>query len=295
VASIPRFTYHQPTELPEALALMAQYGSKARALAGGTDLIRKMKARTISVDHLISLNRIDALKSIAWDDQKGLTIGATARISQVGKHPSVLEHYPALVQACSAMATTQIRNMGTVVGNLANGSPCADTASPLLCYDAVLVVASTEGERRVPLVDFHKDSGIVDLKPGELVTSIEVPRPVDGLVSSYLRHSARSRVDIAAVSAGVAIKLDNNKQVQHVRLALGAVAPTPLRLHRAEQALLGKVLDPDTREIAVIEGMSAASPIDDIRATAEYRRAMILVLLRRALTYCQAKIERDAK
>jgi carbon-monoxide dehydrogenase medium subunit len=293
VASIPRFDYYQPTELPEAVELMARYGAKARALAGGTDLIRKMSARALRVDHLISLNRIDALKSIVWDHDTGLTIGATARISQVAKHPKVIEHYPALVQACSAMATTQIRNMGTVAGNLVNGSPCADTASPLLCYDAVLLVASTKGVRRLPLIDFHKGPGIVDLKTGELVTAIEIPKPVDGLVSTYLRYSARSRVDMAAVSAGVAIKIDNQQQIQHARLALGAVAPTPLRLHRAEQSLLGKVLDPETREVAVVEGMGAASPIDDIRATAEYRRAMILVLLRRALTDCQAKVKQD--
>lgn len=295
MASIPHFTYHQPIELPEALTLMAQFGENARALAGGTDLIRKMRARVVRVDHLVSLNRIDALRTIAWDDRNGLSIGATSRISQVGRHPKVLKHYPALGQACSAMATTQIRNMGTVAGNLANGSPCADTASPLVCYDAVLLVASAEGIRRVPLVDFHTGPSIVDLNPGEIVTAIEVPKPVAGMVSSYLRHSARSRVDMAAVSAGAAIKLDNNQQVQHVRLALGAVAPTPLRLHGVEQSLLGKVLDSDMIENAAIEGMNAANPIDDIRATAEYRRAMILVLLRRALTFCRAKIERDAR
>lgn len=295
MASIPPFTHHQPTEFAEALGLMASYGSQARALAGGTDLIRKLKARTVRADHLVSLNRIDALRSIVWDERSGLSIGAAARISQVGNNQKVLQNYPALAQACSVMATNQIRNMGTVAGNIANGSPCADTPGPLLCYDAVAVIASKEGVRRVPLVDFHRGPGIVDLGPGELVEAIELPKPVSGIVSSYLRYSARSRVDMAAVSAAVSIKLDKDMRVEHIRMALGAVAPTPLRLRRAEQYLLGKHLDPDTIELAVIEGASAASPIDDIRATAEYRRAMILVLLRRALVYCQAKIERQTR
>jgi CO/xanthine dehydrogenase FAD-binding subunit len=291
MALIPRFTYDQPTDFQEALRLMAQHGFKARALAGGTDLIRKLKARGIIAEHIVSLNRIDSLRSIAWDETKGLSIGAGVRISEVGKNERVVEHYPALMQACHVMATTQIRNMGTVVGNITNGSPCADTACPLLCYDAIVVVASLKGVRRVPLVEFFKGSSVVDVREGELVTAIEVPKPAAGTVSSYLRLSARSRVDIAAVNAGAAITVDNSRRVEKARLTLGAVAPTPLRLVKAETLLVGKALDPETLEAAVIEGAKAARPITDIRATADYRKAMVFVLLRRALAHCLAKIE----
>jgi CO/xanthine dehydrogenase FAD-binding subunit len=291
MALIPRFTYHQPTDFQEALRLMAQYGFKARALAGGTDLVRKLKARKINAEHIVSLNRIDSLRSITWDEKNGLSIGAGARISEVGRNERVIEHYPSLMQACHVMATTQIRNMGTVVGNITNGSPCADTACPLLCYDGIVVIASLEGVRKVPLVEFFKAPSVTDVREGELVAAIEVPRPVPGVVSSYLRLSARSQVDIAAVNAGAAIKVDKSRRVEKARLTLGAVAPTPLRLVRAEKLLTGKTFDPETIEAAVIEGAKAARPITDIRATAEYRNAMVLVLLRRALAYCLAKID----
>lgn len=292
---LPKFTYHQPSDFREALKLMARYGYRAKPLAGGTDLLAQMKASSIKVDHLVSLNRIDSIRSIVWDDKTGLSIGAGVRINLVGKHDKVREHYPALAYACSVMATTQIRNMGTVIGNITNGSPGADTACPLLCYDAVVVISGLDSERKVPIKDFFIGPSIVDLKDGELVSAIHIPKPAPNTSSVYIRYSARSKVDIACVSSAVSLKLTSEGQVDRVRLTLGAVAPTPLRLLDAERFLEGKTLDASTLEQAVHKGAGLARPKSDIRASIEYRKAVIPVLLRRALADCQAKQIKDIK
>jgi carbon-monoxide dehydrogenase medium subunit len=287
--TIPRFVLHQPTELQDALQLLARHGSRARPLAGGTDLLLKMRARSIRVDHVVSLNRIDSFRSIGWDDRDGLCIGAGARISSVAGHEKVQQRYPALAHACSVMATNQIRNMATVVGNIVNASPCADTACPLLCCDAMVSIAATGSERSLPIGAFFKGPSIVDLKEGELVTALRLPPPPTGLSSRYLRLSARSKVDMAGVSCGVSLKLDGDGRVQFVRLALGSVAPTPLRVESVESWLEGKVLDEAVVEQAVGEAAKAASPIGDVRASRDYRNVIVPVLLRRALIDCRAE------
>lgn len=295
MAPIPSFEYHQPSDFSEALKLMATYGSRVKAMAGGTDLLSQMKAGSIKVEHLVSLNRIEEIRSISWDDDAGLTIGAAVRISSVANHDTVQKCYPALAYACSVMATVQIRNMGTVIGNITNGSPCADTACPLLCYDAVVVICGLEGERIVPIKDFFIEPSIVDLKEGELVYAIRLPKPPPDSSSIYLRHSARSKVDMSCVSSAVSLKLNREKQVEMVRLSLGAVGPTAIRLFDAERFLQGKVLDGSTLEQTVTQGAKAARPISDIRASLEYREVMIPVLLRRALSYCQTKQIKNEK
>jgi CO/xanthine dehydrogenase FAD-binding subunit len=295
MATIPSFVLHRPSDLDEALALMARHGPRARPLAGGTDLILKMRSRAIRVDHVVSLNRIDSIRSIHWDSEAGLSIGAGVRISSVAKHEKVRQHYPALAHACSVMATNQIRNMATVAGNIVNGSPGADTACPLLCYDAIVSIAAIGHERSLPVGAFFKGPAVVDLKEGELVSAIRLPPPLPGLSSRYLRLSARSKVDIAGVSCGVSLKLDGGGRVERIRLALGAVAPTPLRVEGVERWLQGKILDEAVLEQTVTEAAKAARPIEDIRATLEYRNAMVPVLLRRALVDCRAEQKRCAR
>jgi carbon-monoxide dehydrogenase medium subunit len=295
MATLPRFQYHQPSDFEQALKLMARYGSRAKVLAGGTDLLGQMKAGSIKVDHLVSLNRIESIRSIVWDDKTGLFIGAGVRINLVKNHDKVQAHYPALAYACSVMANNQIRNMGTVVGNVTNGSPCADTVCPLLCYDAVVKISGLDSERIVDIKDFFLGPSMVNLKEGEIVSAILIPKPIPDTSSIYFRHSARSKVDIACASSAVSLKLTSEGRVDRVRLTLGGVAPTAIRLFDAERFLEGKTLDASTLERAVSEGARAARPIDDIRASLEYRKAVIPVLLRRALADCRAKQTEDAK
>lgn len=286
----PSFRFHRPGTVEAAISLLAEHGDNALPIAGGTDLIAKLRAGSVAVEHLVSVNRISGLDRIEYDpDAQSFFIGARARISAVGDHPEVQRSLPGLAHACSVMATVQIRNMGTVVGNVTNGSPCADTAAPLLTHDASVVLRSVSGLRRVPLAEFFLGPSRVDRKPTELVERLEIPLPSALAGSAYLRLSARSRVDMAAVSVAARVQLDDGGKIAAARLAIGAVAPTTLRCRDAETELVGSHGD-DAAISAAAEGcMATAKPIDDVRATAEYRRAMVGVLAQRVI---RASLER---
>jgi len=282
-------SYHRPTTLDEALALADRYGSKAKILAGGTDLVLKMRAGELAPAHLIDIGKIGELDRIENGDAEGLVIGACARLSAVGHHRDVESRYPALSHACRVMATTQIRNMGTVAGNLANGSPCADTAGPLLVYDAHVVLATSGGRRQVRVDQLFLGPGQVDIEPAEILERVVLPAPHQRMVSAYLRLSARSEVDMAAAGVAGCLVLDENGRIASARLAMSAVAPTPMRCPEAEQVLVGQLPEPAVLERCARTCADAARPIDDVRASAAYRRAIVSVLARRVLESCLAQ------
>ena len=277
-----RFSYHRPSTLGEALELVSEHAPRVRVIAGGTDLVRKLREGLVEVDHLVSLTRIRDFDHIGAS-KAGLVIGAGARISDVAANPVVRASYPALCSACSLMATTQIRNMGTVAGNIANGSPCADTAAPLMVYEAVAVIASRRGSRRLPVTELFRGPGVVDIATNEILETIVLPPPPPTSGSAYLRLSARSQVDMAAVSVAGRIALDDAGQVASASLALGAVGPTPLRCRSAEALLIGNAPAAELIDQVAAECARSSLPIDDMRATAAYRRAMVEVLARRVI------------
>jgi carbon-monoxide dehydrogenase medium subunit len=272
----PPFTHHRPTTLGEALEILGEHKDKARLLAGGTDLINKLRSGAIRAEHLVSLNRVRDLDRVRYSDEDGLSIGATARINAVGAHDAVRTRYPALAHACSVMATTQIRNMGTVAGDL------------------VLVISDRSGRRRVPLAEFFKGPGLVDLRPTEIVETVQVPPP-GSAGSAYQRISARSRVDMQAAGVAGLLALEADGRVGRARLALGAVGPTPMRCPDAEQLLAGQAPDSALLERAAAACAAASLPIDDVRATAEWRRAVVGVLARRVLEQCLALAKGGAR
>jgi CO/xanthine dehydrogenase FAD-binding subunit len=282
--SMPQFQVHQPKTVEEVLDLMGRHRSSVKLLCGGTDLVIKMRAGAQAPEHLISLNRVAGLKGITYAGGDGLVIGGAARISQVGKNPEVRRLYPGLAHACSVMATVQIRNMGTVAGNIVNAAPSADTAAPLLAHGASLVAVERGGRRQIRLKDFFTGPGLTVLEPGEMVEAIRVPDVPPRSGSCYQRLSARSKVDIAAVGVAGFINLDLSGKVIRCRLALAAVAPTPLRCSEAEAMLEGQVPDDKLIAQAAAACVRACRSIDDIRATAAYRRAMVQVLAQRVLT-----------
>lgn len=283
MARIPHFSHHRPESLSEALELLEQYGAAAAILAGGTEVIPGLRKGRFDVGHIISINEIKELRLVEQSNNAELIIGAGVRICEVAEQPSVKLTYPALANACTVMATTQIRNMGTVVGNIANASPCADTAGPLLVYDATAVVEALGKKRLVPLDKIFVSAKKTVLDANEMVTSIRVPAPPSRSGSGYHRLSARSVVDMAAASATAFLSLDPAGLIDQARLALGAVAPTPVRCPHAEKILVGERPDTDLLKRAALATLRSASPIDDVRATAKYRSAIVPVLARRAL------------
>ena len=268
----------------EALSLLAQYHAEARPLAGGTDLIPQLKRREISAPRLfVDLKEIPGLDSITYDLKQGLTIGALSTITSVERSPLVGEHYPVLANALRTMACPQVRNRATVTGNLCSAVPSADSAPTLLVLEAMLKLVSQKGERVVPITDFFTGPRETILADDELLTEIHIPSLPPKYKGIYLKLSPRKSMDLAVVGvAGLVVR--DGDVCKDVRIALGAVAPTPIRAQQAESALLGKKLTHQSIEEAARVASTVCSPIDDHRGTAEYRCDMVYVLTRRALT-----------
>ena len=287
--ALPRFSYLIPKNLKEACIMLAEHEDKACILAGGTDLLIQMKHRSVQPEYIIGISNIPHTDYIHVDQQQ-LVIGANAKISAVAQNPQIQRYFPALAYAASVTATVQIRNMGTVVGNICNASPAADTATPLLVYDAKVVIIHPAGERILPVSEFFRGPGLTTLESGEIVKELILPLTPERSGSNYQKVSARSRVDIAAVGVSVYLMVDEKETITKVRIAIGAVAPVPKRVHHAEKTLAGKVLTEELVNQAAEISLDEATPITDTRASAQYRKKMVDVLVRRALNNSMEQI-----
>ncbi len=281
--NISGFEYFSPRSVEEASQLLLEKGKGAFVMAGGTDLLIKIRRKLLKPAVIIGLKGIPGLDKISFNRKQGLTIGATALLSDVAHHPKILRHFPAIAYAAKSTANTQIRNMGTVAGNLCNAAPSADNAPTLLAMGAEVILAGTQGERRLPLDQFFIGPGQTAIEPGEILTAIFVPTPPPHSGVSYQWISARGKVDISAVGVGVMVTM-KGKVCSSAKIALGAVAPTPMRARKAEKILSGKVLSSRMIEKAALEASREAKPISDVRASAEYRKQMVAVLTGRALS-----------
>ncbi|MGO9569710.1 MAG: FAD binding domain-containing protein [Desulfomonilaceae bacterium] len=279
---LPKFEHFAPKTLEEALSLLSEHGEGAHVMAGGTDVMVKMTHGRLKPKALISLYEIEGINEIRFHGKEGLTIGATARLEEVASHPDVVNHYPALSQAILTMANVEVRNMGTVAGNLCNAAPSADSAPPLIAMEAEVTLASLKGERRLPLDKFFKGPGLAAMEHGEVMTCIHVPVPPPKSGASYQRVSCRCGVDIAAVGVGV-MAVFNGKACKGAGIVLGAVAPIPMRAIKTEGLMQGQEWTRDLIEQGGDLAAEEAKPISDVRATAEWRKRMVAVLTRRAL------------
>ena len=281
--TLPKFEYFAPESLDEAQRLFLDKGEGAHFLAGGTDLLVKMNHGLLKPASVIALKHIKGLEEITFDPKAGLKIGATALLGNVATHPDILKYYPAVAAAARETANVQIRNMGTVAGNLCNAAPSADNAPTLLAMNAEVVISGAKGERRLPLDQFFKGPGANALDAGEILTAILVPAPDSGSGVSYQHISARGKVDISAVCVGSMVRME--KEIcRGVRIFLGAVAPVPMRAVKAESVALGQRLTEEIINAAGIAAMEESQPITDVRSSADYRKKMVAVLTRRALT-----------
>ena len=278
---LPRFRYVAPARIDEAIRFLAENGPQAVPMAGGTDLIPNLKRREIPVPaYVMDLKCLPGLKEISYDSKDGLKIGALATIRSISRSGPVREMFPSLMQAASCMASPQVRSRGTFVGNICSAIPSADSAPPLLTMNAIVYVQGVEGERTVALKDFFTGPGQTDLKRGEIVTGLRVPSPSDRSV--YLKLSIRHSMDLAIVGVAASAALRDGKFTD-IRVALGAVAPTPIRAVRAEEVFRDRPVSTDLIEEAARAARAECRPIDDHRASASYRRDMVYVLTRRAL------------
>ncbi len=280
----PRFEYVKPEQLGEVLNLLSRNANgSVRIYAGGTDIIRKMKLRLIpSPELLIDLKGMKDMDYIARDDSGGLRIGPLATIAEVAHSEDVRHSFPGLAMAAGSIASVQIQNRGTIAGNICNAVPSADSAPALLCLGAELLCASIDGERRLGIEDFFAGPSETVLKAGELLREIQVPPMPEGSRGAYLKLSTRSRMDLAVV--GVAVNLGTEKGVlKDVKIGLGAVAPTPIRARAAEEMLDGEKVSDHLIDEAAKRAGAESKPISDHRGSAEYRRMMVEVLVKRAI------------
>ena len=275
-----RFDYLAPKNLKEAFEMMSDH-PEAIPLAGGTDLLVQMKEGHRSVRALLSLKRIPEVHQFAQNGR--LTFGSAVTVGQIAANQQIQLDYTALARGAGLIGSVQIRNMATVGGNLCNAAPSADTAPPLLVLGAQAVIASAQGERTIPLEAFFLGPGQTALQAGELLKEIVVPKPSALSGSFYVRHTPRARMDIAVVGVAAAVTLDKDGKIADGRLALGAVAPVPMRATQAEALLRGQVGTDDLLHEAGATAAREAQPIDDLRASAEYRRHLVNVLTQRAL------------
>jgi CO/xanthine dehydrogenase FAD-binding subunit len=280
--SIGKFDYFAPKTLDEAVALLKKYGPRARVMAGGTDLMVKMRLRAIAPEVIVCIREIEGLDTITVDPRKGLTIGAMALLSDVAGHPDIIAHYPAVAAAAGDTANVQVRNMGTVVGNLCNASPSADNAPALLIMGATVRIVGPDGERTIPLGDFFRGPGITALTPGEIVTSVSVPEPPPNTGVVYRSFSGRGKLDCSTVGVGALMTMRGDT-CENARIAIGACAPVPMFAPAAEKILTGQTIDEDLLRKASRKASEETRPIDDVRASATYRLRVVEVLTCRVL------------
>jgi CO/xanthine dehydrogenase FAD-binding subunit len=278
------FTYTSPQSLLETLALISEYQGRAKIIAGGSDLLAKMKKGLPMPEVLINVECVDELHYINHSSGKGLRIGAATSLSSLGKSDLILSKFPVLAQAINSMASPFLRNRATIGGNLCNAAPSADTVPALIVLGSKVKISGLDFEKVVRVEEFFTGPGQTVLKPGQMVTEIQVPDLSPGCSAVYLKQKRRNGADLAVVGVAALLTLGKDHEtLKDVRIALGAVAPTPIRSRKAENILNGRKLTP---EILIEAGKAAAaesSPIDDSRSSADYRKKLVAVMTRRAV------------
>ena len=285
-----RFEYHQPQSLDEASALLAEIGTQASIIAGGTDLLVEIKEELRKPLHVVDIKKLPGLSDLSFDASEGLRFGALVTARQIETWAPVIEHYPNLRTAVSLLGSIQVRNRATVVGNVCRASPSADTIPPLVADGASLAVYNRTGERTIAIEEFFTGPGRTVLAPGDIVTGISVPPPQPASGRAYIKHGRRKAMELATV--GVAVSLDRDGDTcREIRIALGAVAPTPIRARNAEALSRGRALDLSAIAAIADAAMAESTPISNVRASADYRREMVGVLTRRAIGQAMGGIQ----
>lgn len=276
------FEYHVPTTIQEAVELLDRYDD-IRIIAGGTDVIPKMKAGIWHPKHLMSLKALKELKTMSYDDKTGLRFGANCTLRELEAFAPIKEHYIALWEGMHSIANTQIRNSATPVGNIINAVPSADTAPALLVLDAKLRVVSAQGERILPVNELFVGVCKTSLKPNELVTEVMIDPLEAGSGTMYYKYSVRKALDLAIIGSAAKVTVKDGICTD-IKIGLGAVAITPRRAATAESILLGqKLTDELINKAALAASEQDCAPITDMRASKEYRREMVRVMTRDAI------------
>jgi carbon-monoxide dehydrogenase medium subunit len=277
-----KFEYHQPESLEAAIKLLVGYGPAAALLAGGTALLVDMRNGELSPGHLVSLWDIPGLAEIRFNGE--LRLGALATVTELAEAVVGRPPLQGLAEAARQVGGRQIQNMATVGGNICKASPGADLVPPLLCLDATLAIFGPQGERHTPLDGFLTGPDQTALQPGEILTGIDIPPPIPGTGTAFLKVMRRQAVDCSIVAVAARVSLaEDGKTCREARIAVGAAGPNPFRAKQAEAELTAQELTPETVQAAARQAQAEARPIDDVRASAGYRRRLVNILVERAI------------
>jgi carbon-monoxide dehydrogenase medium subunit len=280
---LPRFDFEAPGSLAKACEMLAQAGREGRVMAGGTDLLVKMKRGAVAPRVVISLGRLDALASIEVRES-GLRLGSCATMSRIASHPAVLASWQALAEGAGWVGGPIVRNRATVGGNVVNARPCADTLPPLIALHALLELTSGRGQRRVPVEGFVESAGQCAMGPDEILTAIDLPTPPPNAGSHYIKVTRRAAMDVTLVGCAASVVLDEARQrVLQARLVYTSVAPIPMRIPAAERLVEGEAPSVRVLEAAAHEAKRLAPVLGDHRAPQDYRAELVFVTTCRAL------------
>ncbi len=275
------FEYYEPTTAAEAAKLLDEYGEKAQIMAGGIDLIPRIRDGSIQADCVISIQNIPELKILEYDAGQGFTFGAMVTLHTLDTCQPLKEHYPIIQQAIHQITSVQSKYMGTAVGNLCVATPASDLAPALMAHDAEVVVQGTKGTRTEKVSDFYTGYHKTTLRRDEFVARVFVPQPMEGSGEAFLNR-VRTHADIAKITVAVMVSVKDNI-CRQARIGLGAVAPKVVRATTAEAVLCGQVVSRELIQKAAETAVNDTSPITDFRSTREYRLDMTQVLVGRAL------------
>jgi len=283
------FQYESPGTLPEALALLQKHGDEAKILSGGHSLIPMMKLRLATPGVLVDINRIPGLSDIK-ESNGAVHLGALVRESEIEHSELLAKYFPIFADVTKLIADPQVRNMGTIGGNLAHGDAANDHPAVMLALRAEVVITGTEGERVVPIDEFFFGFYMTAVQQGEILTGIRLPLPSAGTGSAY--HKIERKVgDYATTGVAVQLTLDKSGVVTAAGIGLTNVNPTPLRASRSEQALIGKKITDETLELAGKYASEDCSPSSDLRGSEEFKRHLTAVLVRRMIQKAASRVK----
>ena len=283
------FQYLAPRKLDEAAVLMAEHAGSVQLLAGGTDLLIFMRNGRKSPDVIIDAKKIPELSHLGLEGDR-LTIGAAVSCRTVWEHPEISARFPALTDAATLIGGIQIQGRATFGGNLCNAAPSADTVPPVIVYGATAHIVSARGERDVPVEEICTGPGLTSLAHDEILVSLSIPAPAANSGAAFLRFIPRNEMDIAVANAASRVDLDETGATfRSARIAIGAVAPTPLFVEAAGAALSGRPVNEESIAEAAGIARDAATPINDMRGTIEHRKQLVEVLTTRALRHAIAR------
>jgi carbon-monoxide dehydrogenase medium subunit len=289
---LPQFDYVRASTPDEVIGLLAKHGKKAKLLMGGTDLLPGLRDGLLRPGVVIDVKALAGMRDIRFAEEGDLTIGAAVTMNALARHLQIAASFPPLAEAANTVASFQVRNRATVGGNLCNASPCADTSPVMLVLKAEFILRGRRGERSLAADQFFLGPGLTALQPDEFMTAIRIPALPAGSEARYLKLGRCKTGDLSLVGVAVLGYPVESRPGYQFRIALGSVAPVPLRVTGAEQILLHDAPGEESFEAAAREAMASASPITDVRGTAGYQRAMVRTLTLRALRDVWARLEK---